>query len=107
MGGPLAPVYPRIGPIRPWGGCATLRASRPAHAARPSVRHCEPARHLSPVIASPREARAKQSRIGAATMYASRPSHAARPAWIASAASRPRNDGGRRGLAMTEEDAAL
>jgi len=43
------------------------------------------------VIASPSEARAKQSRSGAATMYASRPWLAGRPAWIASAASRPRN----------------
>ena len=53
-------------------------------------------RHVDPsVIASPREARAKQSRSGVATMYASRSSRAAPSAWIASAASRPRNDGER------------
>jgi len=48
-----------------------------------------------PVIASPREARAKPSRRGAATLCTSRPSHAAPPAWIASAASPPRHDGPR------------
>jgi|SRR5579875_91625 len=53
-----------------------------------------------PVVRSPSwRARAKRGRSnpesGRATRYASRPSHAAPPAWIASAASRPRNDGGR------------
>src|SRR5579884_4218362 len=50
-------------------------------------RHCERERRAS----------AKQSRNGAATRYAPRPSRAAPPAWIASAASPPRNDGGRGG----------
>src|SRR5579884_378459 len=53
--------------------------------------------HYSPSL----RARAKRARSnpesGRATRYASRPSHAAPPAWIASAASRPRNDGGRGG----------